>query len=133
MEQVEEMKDALRDKRKEEQPEGRWEQSHNEDSESELSNRAGTLPGFGEAKALHQTSDSKSKSIRYFKGLFGRIIMACLLFLLLFLGRMFSANVFGQSAESVVKEIRNNEFVEALEQKLTDIFQSDKDASQIEK
>ncbi|ABX42927.1 hypothetical protein [Lachnoclostridium phytofermentans] len=135
MEQVEEISEVLREKQREKQPEKRQDQSKNdlEDNSSGLGEKAGILPRFGESRTLHQTSDSKSKSTRYFKGLFGRIIMACFLFLLLFLGRMFSVNVFGQSTDSVIKEVRYNKYVESLEQKLTDLFQSDKNDSQIEK
>lgn len=133
MEQVEEISEVLRGKQREEQTEEPRDQSRNslEGNGDELVGRTGTLPGFGESKALHQTSDIKSKSTRYFKGLFGRIIVACFLFLLLFLGRMFSVSVFDQSTDSIIKEVRNNEYVESLEQKVTDLFQSDKNDSQI--
>ncbi len=97
-------------------------------------NDIGTLPRFGESRLQNQTSDNKSKSIRYFKGLFGRIIVACFLFLLLFLGKMFSVNVVGESTESVLEEVRNNKFVESLEKKLSDVFQkTDQSDSEIEK
>ncbi|WP_312372407.1 hypothetical protein [Lachnoclostridium sp.] len=143
MEQVEERSEVLRRRQREEQREKQTEeeteeqrdQSRNdlEDNGGRPGDKAGTLPRFGESKALHQTFDTKSKSTRYFKGLFGRIIIACFLFLLLFLGRMFSVNVFGQNTDSIIEEVRNNKYVESLEQKLTELFQSDKNDSQIEK
>lgn len=134
MEQVEEISDVLRGKQREEQTEEPQDQSRNSlEGNGDEQSRTETLPRFGESKALHQTSDIKSKSTRYFKGLFGRIIVACFLFLLLFLGRMFSVNVFDQSTDSIIKEVRNNEYLESLEQKVTDLFQSDKNDSQIEK
>lgn len=80
------------------------------------------LPRFGESKAT-QNLTGQPKSYRYLKGLFGRVIVACFLFLLLFLGRLFTVNVAGQTTDSVMKEVRNNKFVESLEQKLSDVFQ----------
>jgi hypothetical protein len=134
MEQVEERREVPQGKQREEQIEKQRDQSKKdvEDNGSEPSD-PGTLPKFGDSRTLHQTSNSKSKSTRYFKGLFGRIILACFLFLLLFLGRMFSVNVFGQNTDSIIKEVRNNKYVESLEQKLTDLFQTEKNDSQIEK
>lgn len=112
-----------------------WNDSEDKRSDkSEPENSAGRLPKFGESRLGDHTFDHKSKSIRYFKGLFGRIIVACFLFLLLFLGRMFSVNLVDQSTESVINEVRNNKFVESLEEKLSALFEKpDNKDSEIEK
>lgn len=128
-----------REKQTEELPKERQEQKfsdseYNRNNKRELDNNAGKLPRFGEPRVHNQMSDQKTKSIRYLKGLFGRIIIACFLFLLLFLGRIFSVNVIGQNTESVLDEVRNNKFVESLEQKLSEVFQkSENSESEIEK
>ncbi len=135
----EEQREKQREKQTEELPGERKEQKfsdseYNRKNKRELENNAGKLPKFGESRVHNQTSDQKTKSIRYFKGLFGRIIIACFLFLLLFLGRIFSVNVVGQNTESVLDEVRNNKFVESLEQKLSEVFQkSENSESEIEK
>jgi hypothetical protein len=68
----------------------------------------------------------KKRRLQYIKGLFVRIILACAIFILLFLGNLFSVNLFDYNTDKVVIELQNNTLIESIENKLKSIFPQEK-------
>lgn len=60
----------------------------------------------------------KSIKLQTIKGLLLRIIIACIIFILLFLGRLFSVEVFQYNTDSIIEQLQNNEWIERLEEKI---------------
>ena len=58
----------------------------------------------------------------YIKGLLMRIILACVIFILLFLGNLLSVNILDYDTNKVVVEIQNNSFLESIQEKLESVF-----------
>jgi hypothetical protein len=51
-----------------------------------------------------------------------RIIVACAIFILLFLGNALSVHVFDYDTKKVVTEIQNNTLIDSIEEKLKAVF-----------
>lgn len=65
---------------------------------------------------------AKQRRLQYIRGLFVRIILACAIFILLFLGNLLEVNLFDYDTPKVVKEIQDNSLVESIEDKFESIF-----------
>ena len=64
----------------------------------------------------------KKRRLQYIKGLLLRIIIACSIFILLFLGNLYSVKVFDYSTDQVMEEVQDNSIIEIIEEKLNSIF-----------
>lgn len=71
---------------------------------------------------LQTISIIRKRRYQYVKGLLMRIIVACAIFILLFLGNLFTVDIFDYDTKKVVNEIQNNSLMEAIETKLESIF-----------
>lgn len=64
----------------------------------------------------------KQHTGQYVKGLFVRIIIACLIFILLFVGNLFAIDIMDYHTDNVILEMKDNTIIENIEVKLKDIF-----------
>lgn len=65
-----------------------------------------------------ELKNKKLIKIQKIKGLLLRIILACMLFILLFLGRLLSVEVFQYNTDSIIKQLQNNEWIHYIEEKM---------------
>lgn len=65
---------------------------------------------------------AKKRRLQYIKGLLLRIIIACSVFILLFIGNLCSVKVFDYSTDQVIEEVQDNSIIEIIEEKLNSIF-----------
>lgn len=65
---------------------------------------------------------AKQRRLQYMKGLFVRIILACAIFILLFLANLLAVNLFDYNTEKVVIEVQDNSIIESIEERFESIF-----------
>lgn len=69
-----------------------------------------------------ESANKQNKTMGYTKGLLIRIIVACSIFILMFLAGKFSVKVLDYDIKDVNDEIQDNSFVEDIEAKLKSFF-----------
>ena len=69
--------------------------------------------------------DDKLKKLRrekYIKGLLMRIIFACLLFILLFVGKQFSVEIGNLTTDQVIESVQDHSLVDSIQTKIQGWF-----------
>ncbi len=64
-----------------------------------------------------ELKNKKLIKMQKIKGLLLRIILACMLFILLFLGRLLSVEVFQYNTDSIIQQLQNDEWIHYIEEK----------------
>lgn len=69
-----------------------------------------------------EARNRRSQRKQYVKGLLLRIIVACTIFLLLFLGNLLTIEILDYNTDKVVEEIQDNSLIESIEAKFKKTF-----------
>ncbi len=65
-----------------------------------------------------EIKDPKVVRIQRIKGLLGRIILACIIFIFLFIGRLLSLEILQYSTDSIIEQLQNNDWLDYMEEKI---------------
>lgn len=70
-----------------------------------------------------KTKNIKIRKFRRIEGFLFRIIISCIIFILLFISKHFTVDVFHYNTDKVVVQLQDNTVIESLETKIKNWFQ----------